>query len=474
MKTPENAMQRRHFLKLLGASALAGAGLSGKSALAGAQPHVVVIGGGVGGASFAKYLKIYDKNIKVTIVEKNREYLRPYGSSEVITGQIGMRDITISYDALQKNYGIEFVFDSVTGIDFDGKTVKTAGGQSLSYDRVLLSPGISFNFDAIEGLTPEVSDTVMPHAWVAGAQTERLAEQLKAVPKGGTVVLCPPPNPYRCPPGPYERAGLIAQYFLEHDNPTAKVIILDPKNGFTTDLTMLQAWNRLYGFNIPEAFKGYSVKGLTAAGFSEEDAKRQLDAFKPVKHDKPGMIEWIMGDMGGRVVKVDPATKTVYTETGSYKGDMVNVIPPLKAAKLVLDLGLADKSGWCPVDQQTFESTVQKNVHIIGDSCIAGDMPKSGYSANSQAKVAALQIKALLAGQPAVDVIFQNTCYALAGNNNYGQFVADVFHLKDGRITRDKNPRYLPLDLPEGDVRYSLAALYTHNWMKSFTDDCFA
>ncbi|MEW5972556.1 MAG: FCSD flavin-binding domain-containing protein [Pseudomonadota bacterium] len=467
----QDAMQRRHFLKLLGASALAGAGVSGKSAFAGAQPHVVVIGGGVGGATFAKYLKLADKNIKVTIVEKERQYLRPYGSSEVISGHITMKDITVSYDALRKNYGIEFVFDTVTGIDFEGKSVKTAGGKNLGYDRLVVSPGISFNFGAIEGLTEEVSDTLMPHAWIPGKQTELLAQQLKALPKGGTVLVCPPPNPYRCPPGPYERAGLIAQYLKEH-NPTARVIILDPKNGFTTDLTMLQAWNRLYGFNIPEAFKGYSEAGLKAAGFSDAEIKRQLAAWQPVKHDKPGMIEWVMGDMGGRVVRVDPATMTVHTEGGSYKGDMINLIPPLKAGQLALDTGLADGTGWCPVDGLTFESTIHKNVHVIGDASIAGDMPKSGYSANSQAKVVALQVKSLLAGEHLGDPLYQNTCYALAGNQNYGQFVADVFRVKDGRITRVQSPRYLPLDA--GPVQHSLAALYTHAWMKSFTDDCFA
>ncbi|MGC8731813.1 MAG: FCSD flavin-binding domain-containing protein, partial [Halothiobacillaceae bacterium] len=466
-----NNLARREFLKWLGASAVAGAAVGGKSAFAGAQPHVVVIGGGVGGATFAKYLKLYEPNIKVTVVEKNRQYLRPYGSSEVISGHISMQDITVSYEPLQKKYGIEFVFDTVTDIDFNGRVVKTAGGTSLNYDRLVVSPGISFNFAAIEGLNEEVSDTVMPHAWIPGKQTELLANQLKELPKGGTVLLCPPPNPYRCPPGPYERAGLIAQYLKEH-NPTAKVIILDPKNGFTTDLTMLQAWNRLYGFNIPEAFKGYSVKGLTAVGFSEEEAKRQLEGFKPIKHDKPGMIEWIMGDMGGRVVKVDAATKTVYTESGEYKGDMINLIPPLKAGKLALDMGLADSTGWCPVDRVTFESTLHKNVHVIGDACIADDMPKSGYSANSQAKVCALQVRALLAGQAPGEPVFQNTCYALAGNQDYGQFVADVFRVKDGKIKRLPNPRYLPLDAQP--VKHSLAALYTHNWMKTFTDDCFA
>lgn len=458
MKSTVNGLNRRHFLKLLGASALAGAGLSGKSAFAGAQPHVVVIGGGVGGATFAKYMKLYDKNVKVTIVEKNRQYLRPYGSSEVIIGKIGMKDITVSYDALQKNYGIEFVFDTVTGIDYDGKTVKTAGGTSLSYDRLVVSPGISFNFAAIEGLTPEVAETQMPHAWEPGAQTELLARQLKELPKGGTVVIGVPQNPYRCPPGPYERAGLIVDYLMK-SNPTAKVVILDAKNGFTTDVTMFQAWNRLFNFNIPEQFKGFEkFGGLEKAGI--------------VKHDKPGMIKWVMGDMGGRVVKVDPASNTVYAEGETVKADMINIIPPLKAAQLAFDVGLTDNTGWCPVDRTTFESTLHKNVHVIGDACIADDMPKSGFAANSQAKVVALQVKALLAGQAPGEPVFQNTCYALAGHPDYGQFVADVFRIKDGKIKRMDLPRYLALD--HVDVQHGLAALYTHAWMKSFTDDCFA
>jgi len=238
---------------------------------------------------------------------------------------------------------------------------------------------------------------------------------------------------------------------------------------------MLQAWNRLYGFQIPEGFKKYSMKGLLAAGWSEEEAQRQLDNLKLKKHDKPGMIQWHMGSMGGTVVKVDAETKTVYTEGGkSFKGDLINVIPPLKAGELALKTGLADESGWCPIDVMTFESTLHKNVHVIGDSCTTGAMPKSGYSANSQAKVAAMQIKALLDGKSLIEPVFQNTCYALAGNHQYGQFVADVFRFKEGKLRRLKNPRYLPLDLPEGDVRYALAASYTQTWIKNFTEDCFS
>ena len=469
-----NSSSRRQFLKLIGAAALTTAGFSNYvRAAANGSKHVVVIGGGVGGATFAKYMRLYAPDVAVTVIEKNKEYLRPYGSSEVIVDHASMKDITVSYDQLQQKYGVKFIFDTATDVDFDKQVVKTAGGQSVSYDRLIVSPGISFDFASIEGLNQQVSDTVMPHAWIPGPQLELLTQQVKALPQGGTVLVCPPPNPYRCPPGPYERAGLITQYLKEH-NPTAKVIVLDPKSGFTTDVTMLQAWNRLYQFNIPADFKGYTVESLVATGFSEAEAKEQLDGFKPIKHDKPGQLSWVMGSQGGRVLRVDAKTKTVYTEGGEYKADVINLIPPMKAGKIAFDWGLVDKTGWCPVNRVTFESSLRKNVHVIGDSCIADAMPKSGYSANGQAKVVALQVKALLAGKEPQEPIFQNTCYALAGNKDYGQFVSDVFRVKDGVIVRVNNPRYLPLNLKDDDLRYALSGFYTNNWMKSFTDDCFA
>jgi len=451
------AIERRDFLKLLGASTLAGVSLNGKTAFATAQPHVVVIGGGVGGATFSKYLRLADEGIKVTIIEKNRKYLRPYGSSEVITGHISMDDITITYDALRDKYGVNFIFDEVIGIDFDKQRVRTASGSNINYDKLVVAPGISFDFDAIEGLDQEIADTKIPHAWIPGKQTELMARQLKAVPKGGTIVVAPPPNPYRCPPGPYERAGLLAQWLKEHGNPTAKVLVFDSKNRFTTDVNMLQAWHRLYNFSIPEGARKL---------YTEEQLATMPD------HLEPGMIEWVMGEMGGRVLGVDPDAMVVETEAGKFKADMINIIPPHKAGKLALKTGLADESGWCPVERKTFESTLAKNVHVIGDSSIADDMPKSGYSANSQAKVVALQIKALLAGEEPGTPIWQNTCYALAGNTDYGIFVSDVFRLVDGKIRRMPYQRFLPFDATE--IQYKLSAMYQQNWMRAFTEDCFA
>lgn len=449
-----NSMNRRNFLKLT--TAAAATSLTANLSIAGDTPHVVVIGGGVGGATFAKYMKMYAPQTRVTIIEKNRTSQRPYGSSEVVVGHLDLKDITISFDALKNKYGIDFVFDTVTGVDYDKREVRTAGGATLVYDRLLVSPGVSFDYSHIPGMeTPEAQAAVV-HGWDAGEQLLTLKNQLEAVPANGTVVLIPPPNPYRCPPGPYERSGLIAEWFINRGDTDAKVIILDSKNSFTIDRTMLQAWNRLYGFNLPESFKGYTP---------EERA-----TFK--KYDKPGKIQWITADEGGRVVKIDAANKIVETEAGVFKADMINLIPPLKAGQIALDIGLADKSGWCPVNQMTFESTLQPNVHVIGDACIAGQMPKSGYSANSQAKVAALQIKALLAGHKPIEPVFQNTCYALAGPNDYGMFVADFFRLKNGTISREEYPRYLPFNASE--AQYRLSAVYLHAWMESFTDDIFS
>ncbi len=452
-----NLLNRRRFLQLAAGTAAAGMVLGGSTAQAAEAPHVVVIGGGVGGATFAKYLRLYSPETRVTVIERNRQYQRPYGSSEVIVGNLDMDAITISYDALQQKHGVNFVFDTVTGVDFATRSVSTAGGVTLSYDRLVVSPGISFDYSKIPGMESAEAQAQVLHGWNAGDQLVALQKQLDAVPVNGTVVIVPPPNPYRCPPGPYERAGLIAQFLLTRGDKSPKVMILDSKNGFTTDVTMLQAWNRLYGMNLPKPFE----KNYTA---------EQLATFKT--HEQ-SVIQWVMAEEGGRVIKIDAAKKTVETEKGVIQADMINLIPPLKAGQIALDLGLADASGWCPVDMKTFESTQQPLVHVIGDACIAGDMPKSGYSANSQAKVVALQIKALLAGKPPIAPVLQNTCYALAGRSDYGMFVADVFRQNDkGILKRADQPRYLPFNASE--AQYRLSAVYLHAWMDSFTQDIFA
>jgi len=453
-------MNRRTFLKALGATVAAGSTAAASAPLfAKKSPHVAVVGGGVGGATLAKYLKIYAPSIDVTIIEPKTEYQRPYGSSEVITGHETMDDITISYDNLRNTYGVKFIHDTVTEIDFTGHKLHTVGGQTVSYDRVVVAPGISFDYSQIEGLDNEADARAkgIIHGWDAGEDLLTLKAQLEAIPKNGTAIIVPPPNPYRCPPGPYERAGLLAQWLEERGDDAAKVIILDSKNGFTTDFTMLQAWNRLYKFNLPEEAHGL---------YTEE----QIATFE--RHEGEPKVDWIMGAMGGKVTRIDAENMIVETEgAGTFKADMINFIPPLKAGRVALENDLADESGWCPVDPITFESTRHADAHVIGDACIAGAMPKSGYAANSQAKVLAVQLKALLLGGDVQTPVFQNTCYALAGNTDYGMFVADVFRIVDGEIIRVDEQRYLPFDAEP--YMYSMSATYQQAWMKAFTKDVF-
>ena len=466
-----SSLNRRQFFKISGAAALTGAASQGTAFAADANgKHIVVIGGGVGGATAAKYIKLADKGIKVTVIEKNPVYIRPYGSSEVLNGHTTMQALEVRYDDLKKNYGIDFIFDSVTGLDAAAHKVKLASGAEVSYDKLIVSPGITLKYDAIPGYSEAIANTQAPSGWIPGAQTQLLAEQLKAMPKGGTFVIVAPPNPYRCPPGPYERAGLMAEWLQEH-NPTAKVVILDPKDNFVTDTTMQQGWNRLYNYPLPKDYEAKFVEELKKNGvFKEGDGVAQLYERGILKKpDGRSMIEWVRGMEGGRVLKLDVANKTVEAEKGVIKYDVINLIPPMVAGKVAFDLGLTDGTGFCPIDFKSFESKQVPGVYVIGDSS-STPMPKSGFSANTQAKVAAMAAIAALKGQAVATPNWENTCYALAGKE-YGFFVADVFDLVEGKITNVSGHRYLPLDASMAKVR--LGAVYQQAWLRTFTLDCF-
>jgi len=441
-------LNRRDFLK-------AGAGLALAAALparaAAGTAHVVIIGGGVGGATAAKYLKLYNPALRVTVIEGNRTYIRPYGSSEVLTGHVSMDDLNVSYDALKSKYGVDFVFDTVVGFDPARKLVRTAGKQRIAYDKLIVSPGISLQYQAIPGYSAAVAETRAPSGWIPGSQTALLAKQLKAMRPGGSFVLVAPPAPYRCPPGPYERAALVTEWMRRH-NPTGKVLILDPKDSFVTDATMQLGWHRLYGYNIPDDYLQDMPAGVKNSG-------------------KPSPIEWVRAKDGGTVEKIDARSLVVTTHQGEVRADVLNIVPPMKAGKLAFDMGLTDASGWCPIDRRTFESSVHKDVFVIGDASIADAMPKSGFSANNQAKVTARAVVDQLAGRAPGEPVWENTCYALAGPD-YGLFVADVFRLKDGKIARVPGERYLPLDASMAKIR--LAAAYQQAWLRTFTEDCFA
>jgi sulfide dehydrogenase [flavocytochrome c] flavoprotein chain len=427
-------MNRRDFVKATGA--LAAVSMLGAPAIAfGQGKKVVVVGGGTGGATAAKYIKMADESIDVTIIEPNEEYYTCYMSNEVLGGERAIDSLKHGYDGLRAR-GIKIVHEAATGIDAEKKVVKTASGE-FPYDRCVVSPGVSMVYDSIEGYSAEVADKQMPHAWKAGPQTTLLRSQLEAMEDGGVVLISAPPNPFRCPPGPYERASQIAMYLKEH-KPKSKVIILDSKQAFSKQGLFTQGWERLYGFGTDNA-----------------------------------LIDWQPGP-DAAVVSVNAENMTVETGFGDeIEGAVINIIPPQVAGKIAIDAGLADDSGWCPVDMKTFESTKLPGVHVIGDAAIATDMPKSAYSANSQGKVAAAAVVAMLNGEEPGVPSYVNTCYSIIGKD-YGISVAAVYRLsEDGKTIAgvEGSGGLTPADAPE----FALAreVQYAYSWYDNIVHDSF-
>lgn len=437
-KTFDSKITRRDLIKLFGATAVAGTGIFGASnkAFASSAAHVVVLGGGVGGSTFAKYLRFADPDVKITIVEQYPEYITCLRSNDVIVGMHTLDELTFNLDTIRSKYNVNVVIDKVIGADFDKKTVTTAKGTQLSYDRLVVSPGIDFKFEDYEGYTAEMAEDKFPHAYKAGPQTLELRRQLLAMPKGGTAIIAPPQNPFRCPPGPYERASFFAEYFKNH-NPTAKLIVLDPKDRFTKDVPFKKAWERLYGYKTDNA-----------------------------------LIEWVSGSDGGRVAALHANEMMVETDGDDYKADLINIIPNQRAGKLAQQLGLTNQSGWCPIKRESMESQIQPGVYVLGDSSIADAMPKSGYSANSQAKVCAQAVADSLNGKTPGKAIYSNVCYSLAGEN-YGVSIAAIYEVRDGLIQpKGKSAGVSPItDKPAQPI---LEAVYQKNWQREFVKDVFS
>lgn len=383
------ALTRRRVMTLATAAAL------GAPALARAQnkARVVVIGGGFGGATAARYLRVLDPGLSVTLIEPAQTYVTGPLSNTVLAGLRPIDDLTQSYAMLTSRHGVEVVHDTAVAIDASGRTVRLAGGRTLAYDRLIVSPGIDMRWDAISGYS-ETAAQVMPHAWTGGDQLLLLRRQLEAMPDGGLFLISAPPTPYRCPPGPYERASLAAYYF-KRAKPRAKIMIMDAKDQFSDQPLFEDGWRALYG----------------------------------------AMIERVGLSDDGRVTEAKPAEMTVVSEFGeAHKADVINIIPPQRAGKIAQDSGLANDTGWCPVDPATFESTQARNVHVIGDAALAGAMPKGAFAANTQAKVAALAIVNALAGRPAAAPTYLSSCYSLLAPD-YGISVIDVFRATPGGIT---------------------------------------
>jgi NADPH-dependent 2,4-dienoyl-CoA reductase/sulfur reductase-like enzyme len=390
----------------------------------------VVVGGGFGGATCAKYLRRADTAIEVTLVEPHRQFVTCPFSNAVIAGLRDLASVTQSYEGLRQRHGVHVVHASATGIDPTAHRVTLDDGNVLSYDRLVLSPGIELRWGEIEGYDVAASE-VFPHAWEAGPQTTLLGQQLEALPDGGLVLIAVPAEPYRCPPGPYERASLMA-YYLKTHKPRSKLLILDAKNSFSKQELFRSAWERLY----------------------------------------PGLIEWIPQSQSGRVVRVDVHARTVSTDFDDYKPALANIIPPQRAAAVARAVGLDDGSGWCPVRPMTFESTVRAGVHVIGDAAIANPMPKSAFSANNQAKTCAAAIVALLRGRTLPAPALMNTCYSLVAPD-YGISIAAVYRVVDDTVAVvDGSGGLSPLHAP-AEVR-AQEAEYARAWYANITADTFA
>jgi sulfide dehydrogenase [flavocytochrome c] flavoprotein subunit len=415
---------RRKFLQVTGGAVAVGS-LGFPAIVGAASKKVVIVGGGVGGATAAKYIRMADSSIDVTLIEPNTEYYTCFMSNEVLSGHRTMDSIRVTYDGL-KGHGVNVVHDTVTAIDPDGKKVTTAGGQSLAYDRCIVAPGISFA-DNIEGYD-EAAMTAMPHAWKAGEQTVLLRKQLEAMPDGGVVAIAAPPNPFRCPPGPYERACQIAMY-LQAKKPKSKLMIFDAKDKFSKQGLFTQAFERYY----------------------------------------KDTIEWVGAANGGTITRVDAGSGTIYAGDSAHKVDVANVIPAQKAGAIAGKAGLTDDGGWCPIDGRTFESTIHKGIHVIGDASVAAPLPKSGYAANSEAKTCAAAVVELLNGRDPGEPSLVNTCYSVVGPDD-AISVAMVYDLKEGKLSKVDGSGGLTSADSSPEMR-AREVQYAYSWFENIKKD---
>ena len=423
-------MQRRSLIGALGASGLLGSVgvLGGCASRAPESAKVVVIGGGYGGATAAKYVRLLsDHKIDVALIEPNAAFVSCPISNLVLAGSKTLSDITTPYDTLVKRHGVQLVRDMASAIDPAKKTVTLAGGGSIRYDKLVLSPGIDLMFDSVPGLREAHTAGTILQAWKAGPETLALMKQLQAMPDGGVYAITVPEQPYRCPPGPYERASMVAAYF-KRAKPRSKVLILDANPDVTSKGGLFKkAWSELY----------------------------------------PGMVEF-RGQH--KVTAVDGKTRTVKFEVQEdVKADVLNVLPPMRAGQVAVQTGLNNSvARWCNVDWRTFESTAAQDIHIVGDSIqLAAGMPKSGHMANSHAKVAAAAIVAQLQGQePNPRPLLTNTCYS---------FVADdsVIHVASVHdyIAADKTFKTVPGSGGVSAERSELEARYAMGWAQNIWAD---
>jgi NADH dehydrogenase FAD-containing subunit len=420
------ALNRRQLILAgLGGGAAA---LTGCASVGGSKPigRVVVIGGGFGGATTAKYIRLWEPRIEVTLVERNPEFISCPISNLVVAGYKNLSEITLPYDGLAK-HGVKLVRDEATAIDFEKKEVRLARGAALPYDRLVVAPGVDFQFEKIGGLAEAGPAGRVLHAWKAGPQTTELRARLQALPDGGVFAISIPKAPYRCPPGPYERASVVAAYFKQH-KPRSKVLILDANPDIVSKKGLfVKAWNELY----------------------------------------PGIIEY---RPNAEVVEFDVRGNVAKGQVEDYKADLFNIIPPQQAGRIAQPLITVNKQ-WVGVEFQTWESTQVPGVHVIGDAIAAAPgMPKSGFQANNHGKVVADAVVARLTGQPVNESpIIANTCYSFVSEK-------EVVHVASVHKWNAEQKTLVPVQGAGGlsSARNELEGVYALSWARNIWADALA
>ncbi len=428
-------VSRRDFIKF--GATIAASGLAGcrpGDVKRPAKARVVVIGGGFGGATAAKYIRLLDGSIKVTLIEPKTRYITCPASNWVLGGVTDIESLARSYRDWAARYGIEVVHERVSEVDHERRAVRFSRGETIAYDRLIMAPGIDFRWEDIDGYDASVADFI-PHAWQGGRQTKLLFDQVRAMPENGTIVIAAPGNPFRCPPGPYERASMLAHYCRQH-KPKAKILIVDHKRGFSKQALFEQGWARRYGYGTDHS-----------------------------------LIEW-QSIADNPVVALAAKSRSLVTDFGDrIKADVLNLIPAQRAAAIARQTGLTDAGGWCPVHPGSGESTLLPGIHVIGDAAIQQPIPKSAFAANSEAKVCALAVVDLLNQRQPQTPAWINTCYSLVAPD-YGISIAMVYKLNSaGEIA--------PVEGAGGVSAHTdlqslyMEARYARDWYDSITADTF-
>ncbi|CAM3313246.1 NAD(P)/FAD-dependent oxidoreductase [Thalassospira profundimaris] len=382
---------RRTFNKFLGA----GAGVMAMPGILRAQgrKNVVIVGGGAGGATVARHLaEKAGGAINITLIEDSEKYTTCFFSNLYLGGYRDFASITHGYDRLVNDYGIRKVTARAEEIDRTAQQVRTSTGETIPYDRLVLSPGIDLIFDSVPGYSAELAE-IAPHAWQAGPQTQLLKSKIDGLKNGDQVVMVAPPNPYRCPPGPYERVSMIAHTIKARGLTDCTIVVLDPKEKFSKQGLFAEGWEKYY----------------------------------------PGMVEWYGPNIHGGIKGVDVEAGSVETDFDTFSGALLNIIPAQQAGSIAISTGLSDDSGFCPVDAESMRSKRDQNIFVIGDASIAGAMPKSGSAANSQAKVVVMHLMADLMDARVFPARYLNTCWSLVETND-GIKVGAQYGNVDGAI----------------------------------------